>query len=89
MTWNSVSPTLRGRLARHLGRLQATAWWLRRHRGRVSLLAALTVGAVAGLAVLAGHVSGVAGIVASILGLAHLLDLMRSASTLFGRDVMP
>jgi hypothetical protein len=69
--------------------LQAAAWWLRRHPGRVSLLAALAVGAVAGLAVLAGHVSGVASVVMSALGLAYLLDLMRSASTLFGRDAHP
>jgi hypothetical protein len=69
--------------------LQAAAWWLRRHPGQVSLLAALAVGAVAGLAVLAGHISGIAGVIASALGLAYLLDLMRSASTLFGRDVTP
>jgi hypothetical protein len=35
---------------------------------------------------LAGHVSGVASVVMSALGLAYLLDLMRSASSLFGRD---
>jgi hypothetical protein len=69
--------------------LQAAAWWLRRRPGQVSLLAALAVGAVAGLAVLAGHVSGVASVVMSALGLAYLLDLMRSASTLFGRDTNP
>jgi len=69
--------------------LQAAAWWLRRHPSRVSLLAALAVGAVAGLAVLAGHVSGVASVVMSALGLAYLLDLMRSASSLFGRDAHP
>jgi hypothetical protein len=62
--------------------LHAAAWWLRRHPGQVSLLAALTVGAVVGLTVLAGHVSGIAGLVASALGLAYLLDLVRSASTL-------
>ena len=69
--------------------LQAAVWWLRRHPGRVSLLAALAVGAVAGLAVLAGPVSGVASVVMSALGLAYLLDLMRAASSLFGRDANP
>jgi len=67
--------------------LQAAAWWLRRHPGQVSLAAALAVGAVAGLAVLAGHASGVASVVMSALGLAYLLDLMRSASALFGRSI--
>ncbi len=66
--------------------LHAAAWWLRRHPGPVSLLAALTVGALAGLAVLVGHASGVAGLVVSALGLAYLLDLVRSASTLLGRN---
>jgi hypothetical protein len=69
--------------------LQAVAWWLRGHPGQVSLLAALTVGAVAGLTVLAGHASGIAGLVASALGLAYLLDLVRSASTLLGRSSTP
>jgi hypothetical protein len=49
----------------------------------------LGVGAVAGLAVLAGPVSGVASVVMSALVLAYLLDLMRSASALFGRDITP
>jgi hypothetical protein len=69
--------------------LHAAAWWLRRHPGQVSLLAALTVGAIAGLAVLAGHVSGIAGLLASALGLVYLLDLVRSASTLLGRSSTP
>ena len=69
--------------------LHAAAWWLRRHPGQVSLLAALAVGAIAGLAVLAGHASGIAGLVASALGLAYLLDLVRSASTLLGRNRTP
>jgi hypothetical protein len=69
--------------------VQAAAWWLRRHPGQVSLLAALTVGTVAGLAVLAGHASGIAGLMASALGLAYLLDLMRSAGSLFRRHVTP
>jgi hypothetical protein len=52
-------------------------------------VAAVAVGAVAGLAVLAGPVSGIARVVMSALGLAYLLDLMRSASSLFGRDSRP
>jgi hypothetical protein len=69
--------------------LQAAAWWLRRHPGPVSLFSALAVGSVAGLAGEHGHVSGVAGLMASALGLAYLLDLMWSASSLLGRDVTP
>ena len=64
--------------------LHAAAWWLRRHPGEVSLLTALTVGALAGLAVLAGPVSGIAGLLVSALGLDSLLELVRSASTLLG-----
>jgi hypothetical protein len=62
--------------------LQAAAWWLRRHPGQVSLMAALAVGTVAGLAVLAGHVSSIATLVMSALGLAYLLDLVRLSSAL-------
>jgi hypothetical protein len=62
--------------------LQAAAWWLRRHPGQVSLVAALAVGAVAGLAVLASHVSAIATLVLSALGLAYLLDLLRLSSAL-------
>ncbi len=62
--------------------LQAAAWWLRRHPGQVSLMAALTVGTVAGLAVLAGHFSGIATLVMSALGLAYLLDLVRLSNSL-------
>ena len=66
--------------------LHAAAWWLRRYPGQVSLLAALAVGTVVGLTVLAGPVSGIAGLVASALGLAYLLELVRSASMLLGRN---
>jgi hypothetical protein len=62
--------------------LQAAAWWLRRHPGHVSLVAALAVGTAAGLAVLAGHVSGIATLVMSTLGLAYLLDLVRLSCSL-------
>jgi hypothetical protein len=64
--------------------LPAAAWWLRQHPGQVSLLATLTVGAVAGLAVLVAHISGVGVLVVSALSLAYWLDLVRSASTLLG-----
>jgi hypothetical protein len=62
--------------------LQAAAWWLRRHPRQVSLMAALAVGALAGLAVLASHVSALATLVMSALGLAYLLDLVRLSSSL-------
>ena len=62
--------------------LQAAAWWLRRHAGEVSLMVALAVGTVAGLAVLASHVSAVATLVMSALGLAYLLDVARLSSAL-------
>jgi hypothetical protein len=69
--------------------LHAAAWWLPRHPGQVSLLAALTVGIVAGLVVLAGPVRGIAGLVAAALGLAYLLDRVRSASTPLRRNSAP
>jgi hypothetical protein len=47
----------------------------------------VAVGALAGLAVLVGPVSGIASVVMSALGLAYLLDLMRVAGSLFGRNV--
>lgn len=62
--------------------LQSAAWWLRRHPGQVYLMAALAVSTVAGLAVLASHVSGIATLVVSALGLAYLLDLVRLSSSL-------
>ena len=45
-------------------------------------MAALAVGTVTGLAVLAGHVSGIATLVMSALGLTYLLDLVRLSSSL-------
>jgi hypothetical protein len=67
--------------------VQAAAWWLRRQRGPVSLLAALTVGAIASLTVLVGPAGNAANLVASALGLAYLLDLMRSASHLLAANL--
>jgi hypothetical protein len=66
--------------------LQAAAWWLRRHSGQVSLMAALAVGTVAGLAVLASHVSALATLMMSALGLAYLLDLVRLSRSLLDGD---
>lgn len=84
MSWDSsLAPPA------HTSGVRAAAWWLRRHPGQVSRLAALTVGAVAGLAVLASYASGVASLVASALGLAYRLDLLRSASTLLRRNSTP
>jgi len=90
---NTSSPHQQVR-ARRWGRamvagLHAAAWRLRRHPGQVSLLVALSVGAVVGLTPHAGQVSGIAGLVASALGLAYLLDLVRSTSTLLKRDSTP
>jgi hypothetical protein len=79
MSWDSsLTPPV------HASGLRAAAWWLRRHPGQVSLLAGFAAGTMAGLALVVGHVSGVAGLVASALGLAYPLDLLRSASTLLG-----
>ena len=69
--------------------VQAAAWWLRRQRGPVSLLTALTVGTIAGLAILVGPAGNAANLVASALGLAYLLDLMRSASSLLAANISP
>lgn len=59
--------------------VQAASWWLRRQRGPASLLAALTVGVVAGLTVLACPDSLAANLVASTLDLVYLHELMCSA----------
>jgi hypothetical protein len=69
--------------------LQTAAGWLRRHPDPVSLRAALTVGAVAGLAVLGGHARGLAARMASALSLAYRLAWVRSGSTRLGRNRTP
>jgi hypothetical protein len=84
MSWDSsLTPSVRA------SGLRAAAWCLRWHPGQVSLLAALTVGAVAGLAVLVGHARGLAARMASALSLAYRLAWVRSVSTLLGRNRTP
>jgi hypothetical protein len=71
-----------GRFGRALAAgLQAAGWWLQRHRGRLSLLAAAGVGLAAGLAALLdGGPFGLAGLVASALGLLALDGVLRSTA---------
>ncbi len=52
------------------------------HPGQASLMAALAVGTMAALAVLASHVSALATLVLSALCLAYLLELVRLSSAL-------
>jgi hypothetical protein len=63
---------------------QAAAWWLRRHRGPFSLIAAAGIGIAAGVATLASSplVAGATAVAASALGLLALADAARSASRL-------
>lgn len=44
-------------------------------------MTALAVGSAAGLAVLAGHISGITPLVLSALSLAYLLDLVRLSNS--------
>jgi hypothetical protein len=71
-----------GRLGRALAAgLQAAGWWLQRHRGRLSLLAAAGVGLATGIAALLdGGPFGLAGLVASALGLLALDGVIRSGA---------
>jgi hypothetical protein len=71
-----------GRLGRALAAgLQAAGWLLQRHRGRLSLVVAAGVGLAAGLAALLdGGPFGIAGLVASALGLLALDGVIRSSS---------
>jgi hypothetical protein len=63
--------------------LQAAGWWLNRHPGRVSVLAAVGVGLVAGTAALVRDTqAGPAGLVGAALGLLALDGLVRSGSDL-------
>jgi hypothetical protein len=77
----------RGRLGRALAAgLQAAGWWLQRHPGRVSALAAVGVGLVAGTAALVrGTAAGPAGLVGAALSLLALDGLVRSGSDLAAR----
>jgi hypothetical protein len=61
--------------------LQAAGWWLQRHRGRLSLVVAAGVGLAAGVAALLdGGPFGLAGLVASALGLLALDGVLRSGA---------
>jgi hypothetical protein len=57
--------------------LQASAWWLRRHPGRLPLLGALGVGLVAGLAGLFA-----AALTGSAVGVLAMLDVICAGGTL-------
>jgi hypothetical protein len=63
---------------------RAAAWWLDRHPGRFSLVAAVGVGVIAGVAVLmtAPSFAGASGVATSALGLLALLDAVRSGTAL-------
>jgi hypothetical protein len=63
---------------------RAAAYWLDRHPGRFSLVAAVGVGVIAGVAVLmtGPWFSGASGVAASALGLLALLDAVRSDTAL-------
>jgi hypothetical protein len=63
---------------------RAAAWWIDRHPGRFSLVAAVGVGVIAGVAALvtAPPFVQVSGVAASALGLLALLDAVRSGTTM-------
>ncbi len=71
-----------GRFGRALAAgLQAAGWWMQRHRGRLSLVIAAGVGLAAGIAALLdGGPFGIAGLVASALGLLALDGVFRSGA---------
>jgi hypothetical protein len=63
--------------------LQAAGWWLQRHPGRLSVLAAAGLGLVAGTAALVRDTAaGPAGLVGAALSLLALDGLVRSGSNL-------
>ena len=63
---------------------QAASWWLRRHPGASSLVAAAGIGIAAGVATLVSSplVAGASAVAASALGLLALADAARSAAGL-------
>jgi hypothetical protein len=63
---------------------QAAAWWLRRHPGPFSLIAAAGIGIAAGMATLVHSplVAGATAVAASAMGLLALADAARSATGL-------
>ena len=62
---------------------QAAGWWLKRHPGRCSVLAAIGVGVAAGVAALFGGplVAGGSALAATALGILALTDAARSAAS--------
>jgi hypothetical protein len=62
---------------------QAAGWWLKRHPGRLSVIAAIGVGVAAGVAALIGgpYVAGGSALAASALGILALTDAVRSAAS--------
>jgi hypothetical protein len=84
------TPQPRRRLGRALAAgLQAAGWWMQRP-GRVSVLAAVGVGLVAGTAALVrGTAAGPAGLVGAALSLLALDGLVRSVSDLTGQAATP
>jgi hypothetical protein len=66
---------------------QAASWWLRRHPGPFSLIAAAGIGVAAGVATLISSplVAGASAVAASVLGLLALADAARSAAGLADR----
>jgi hypothetical protein len=81
----------RGRLGRALAAgLQAAGWWLQRHPGRLSVLAAVGLGLVAGTAALVRDTpAGPAGLVGAALGLLALDGLVRSGANLTAQAATP
>jgi hypothetical protein len=81
----------RGRLGRALAAgLQAAGWWLQRHPGRLSVLAAAGLGLVAGTAALVRDTAaGTTGLVAAALSLLALDGLVRSGSDVVAQAITP
>jgi hypothetical protein len=70
--------------------LQAAGWWLNRHPGRLSVLAAVGLGLVAGTAaLLRDTAAGPAGLVGAALSLLALDGLVRSGSDLAAQSAPP
>lgn len=84
-TEQSVAPQLPGRWSRAVAvGCQAASWWLRRHPGPFSLVAAAGIGIAAGVATLVHSplVAGATAVAASAMGLLALADAARSATGL-------
>jgi hypothetical protein len=80
----SVGPEQPGRWSHAVATgCQAAGWWLKRHPGRLSVIAAVGVGVAAGVAALFGghYVAGGSALAASALGILALTDAARSAAS--------